>query len=256
MCSNNNDPRIAVAQILWEYALECICSAFLPPCPCPVNDDRVPIATVTIQKTSANPCQLVKVCNLDVRKFCTTFPALQYWLSPFGALARGLRAGLANLCCTIPQIPHVTLDRGQEKPQVNFKRAAAVEVPPNPVAEFSSFVVRSFLERSQTVDVQHFALASLGLTHDKGQPFMSAEDLSHPFEAIFLNQVAWPVLETALPANAGAVLREVLVSVGRTGASGGDSPDNVKSQISDLQRKLQQQQSKLDELQKELKKKK
>ncbi len=259
MCSpNNQDPRMAVAQILWEYALDCICSAFLPPCPCPVSDDRVPIATITIQKTPANPCQLVKVCNLDVRKFCTTFPALQYWLSPFGSFARGLRTGLASLCCTIPPIPPVNIDRPQQNPQINIKRAA-IEVPPNPMTEFSNFIVSSFLERSQSVDAQHFALASLGLTHDGGQAFMSAADLSHPFEAIFLNQVAWPVLETALPSNVSGVLREVIASAGQTGAApAGDSTttlNNLKSQINDLQSALKQHQSKLDELQKELKKK-
>jgi hypothetical protein len=150
------------------------------------------------------------------------------------------------------------LDPAQQNPQVNVKRAAAVQVPPNPITDFSSFLVSSFLERSQTVDAQHFALASLGLTHDKGQAFMSADDLSHPFEAIFLNQVAWPVLETALPANVSGVLREVMASVGQAGAPAGGSTattDNLKSQINDLQKTLQQHQSKLDKLQKELKKK-
>ncbi len=258
MCNNNSDPRMALAQILWEYVLDCICSALLPPCPCPVSDDRVPIATVTITKTAANPCQLVKVCNLDVRKFCTTFPALQYWLSPFGSFARGLRTGLANLCCTIPQIPQTKLDQPQQNPQINLKRAAAIEVPPNPMTDLSNFLVSSFLERSQTVNAQSFALASLGLTHDGGQNFMSSADLGHPFEAIFLNQVAWPVLETALPSNISGVLREVIAAVGQAGAPAGDSTattDNLKAQISDLQRTLKQHQSKLDELQKELKKK-
>ncbi len=259
MCNNNNDPRMAVGQILWEYILDCICSAFLPPCPCPVSDDRVPIATVTIQKTPTNPCQLVKVCNLDVRKFCTTFPALQYWLSPFGAFARGLRKGLSNLCCNIPQIPQTNLDQAQQNQPINLKRAAAIEVPPDPMKEFSNFLVSSFLERSQTVDAQHFALASLGLTHDGGQAFMSAEDLSHPFEAIFLNQVAWPVVETAFPSNVTGVLRGFMAAVGQApapaGAGSNATMDNLKTQINDLQKTLKQQQSKLDELQKELRKK-
>jgi len=259
MCNNQNDPRIAVAQVLLEYFQDCICSAFLPPCPCPVSDDRVPIATVTITKTPTNPCQLMKVCNLDVRKFCTTFPALQYWLSPFGIFTRGFRTGLADLCCTIPQIPQANIDQPQQNPQINLKRAA-IEVPPNPMTEFSNFVVSSFLERSQTVDTSHFALASLGLTHDGGQPFMSSADLSHPFEAIFLNQVAWPVLETALPSNISGVLREVMAAAGQApaapAAAGSNATmDNLKTQVSDLQKTLKQQQSKLDELQKELKKK-
>ena len=51
MC-NQDDPRMPVAQVFWKYVLNCICSSFLPPCPCPVSDDRVPLATITIQKNS------------------------------------------------------------------------------------------------------------------------------------------------------------------------------------------------------------
>lgn len=261
MC-DNEDPRSAVAEVFGEYILNCLCSALLPPCPCPVADDRVPLATITIQKSSTNACQLVEVCNLDVRKFATTFPALQYWLSPLGVFARGFRQGLKTLCCTPPEIPQGNLD---QQPVSSF-REAAINVPPDPMTAFTSFLVNSFNERSQLVNAPAFALASLGLTHDGGNVFMSADDLNHPFEAIFLNQVAWPLVETAFPGKFAGILRGFMAAVAPGPATPAAAPpaavapssaaiDGLKTQISDLQNTLKEQQSKLDELQKHLRKK-
>jgi|HubBroStandDraft_2_1064218.scaffolds.fasta_scaffold01504_5 hypothetical protein len=262
MCNNEN-PRMAVAQVFGEYILNCICSALLPPCPCPVTDDRVPLATITIQKTPTNTCQLVEVCNLDVRKFATTIPALQYWLSPFGVFARGFRQQLKTLCCTPPEIPPGNLDQQSTS---GFRAAAAIDVPPDPMVAFNTFLVNSFNERSQLVNAPAFALASLGLTHDGGNAYMSADDLNHPFETIFLNQVAWPVVETAFPSNFSSVLRGFMGAVAPAAtpaAAAAAAPvapssammDTLKTQISDLHNTLKEQQSKLDELQKHLRKK-
>jgi hypothetical protein len=252
MCESQ-DPRIAVGKVLWEYVLNCICSAFLPPCPCPVSDDRVPLATITIQ---TNPCRPIQVCNLNVRKFATTFPALQYWLSPFGVFARGLRRALTRLCCTPLEVPTGTLD---QVAQARVANAAEVVVPPDPMHAFSTFLVNSFHERTQTVNAQAFAMASLGLTHDKGQVFMSTEDLNHPFEAIFLNQVVWPVLQTALPGNAanflGTIAGAVAPAAAAPAGAAGAEMAGLKAQVADLNNTVKMQQSKLDELTKLLKKK-
>jgi len=118
--------------------------------------------------------------------------------------------------------------------------------------------MNSFRERTQSVNAQAFALASLGLTHDGGQTFMSADDLNHPFEAIFLNQVAWPVVETAFPSNFSSALRGFMgaaVPGAHTEAPSNAVLEGLRTQISDLQNALKQQQFKIDELQKHLRKK-
>jgi|HubBroStandDraft_6_1064221.scaffolds.fasta_scaffold26076_2 hypothetical protein len=266
MC-NNQDPRMAVAQVLWEYLRSCLCSAFLPPCPCPVSDDRVPLATITIQKSSSTPCTLVEVCNINVRKFATTFPALQYWLSPFGVFAQGLRQGLARICCNTLEIPDVQLDQQAPAGAQRAVAAAAVAVAPDPMQTFSTYLVNSFLERSQTLTPQYYALAGLGLTHDGGQAFVSGDDLNHPFEAMFLNQVAWPVAQAAFPPNLSDVLLRFIGFGAQPApapapapapppvAGAGPALDALKSQLADLQHTVKEQQSKIDDLHKHLRKK-
>ncbi len=82
--------------VVVDALLACLCSALLPPCPEPTNDVRVPIAVLHV---SSKPCRVMRVCNWTVyRKFATTFPALQYWLS-IVSIMRTLREGLQKLCC-------------------------------------------------------------------------------------------------------------------------------------------------------------
>ena len=75
---------------------ECICLALLPPCPEPVEDNCVPIATVTVN--CKNGCHIVRVCNWEHRRIVPTVPGLEYWFEPF--LRRfGLAEALARFCC-------------------------------------------------------------------------------------------------------------------------------------------------------------
>lgn len=85
-----------VVPILTEYLRYCLCSTLLPPCPEPVEDPCVNLATITVRK---GDCKIIRVCNWENRKFATTFPNLQYWLSwlPF---VRNLRELLTKACCT------------------------------------------------------------------------------------------------------------------------------------------------------------
>ena len=82
--------------VLIDALFACLCSALLPPCPMPTDETRVPLASLHV---ASNPCRVLRVCNWTTeRKFATTFPALQYWLSvlPYG---QALRQLLQTLCC-------------------------------------------------------------------------------------------------------------------------------------------------------------
>lgn len=83
------------APLSQAYISYCFCSALLPPCPGPVNDPRVPLATITVRKDN---CQILKVCDWDRRKIAITFPNLEYWLSilPYG---RQLLHCVNQFCC-------------------------------------------------------------------------------------------------------------------------------------------------------------
>jgi len=86
---------VQLAPILGEYLRSCVCSALLPPCPEPAGDNCVPLATLTIRKRD---CKILRVCNWSSRKFVTTFPNLQYWLS-FLPFVRNLRQAIERACC-------------------------------------------------------------------------------------------------------------------------------------------------------------
>src|SRR5207247_7190771 len=91
-----------------EYIQYCVCSALLPQCPGQVDDPRVPLATITVKRS---PCQILRVCDWDPRRFVITFPTLGYWLWPIGWSPGGgnsqpsesifarFREVIAEMCC-------------------------------------------------------------------------------------------------------------------------------------------------------------
>lgn len=100
MCQSGADVqtiKTQVAFLLAQYIKDCFCAALLPPCPCPVEDASVPLAAITVSKANG-VCRIVSICNLEVRKFATTFPNLAYWLSVF-PFASDIKKALAGVCC-------------------------------------------------------------------------------------------------------------------------------------------------------------
>jgi hypothetical protein len=97
---NNTAPFFQAIELLGivfvDALLACLCSALLPPCPEPTSDVRVPLAGLHV---GSNPCRVMRVCNWSThRKFATTFPALQYWLS-VSPIMRNIRQLLDKMCC-------------------------------------------------------------------------------------------------------------------------------------------------------------
>jgi hypothetical protein len=104
---NATTPVSVVQQYFRAIVLEmfqaCLCSALLPACPPPAEDNCVPIATLTIN-CKGGGCHIVKVCNWEHRRLVIGFPTLEYW---FGALLTqsGLPQALERLCCEAVPIP-------------------------------------------------------------------------------------------------------------------------------------------------------
>lgn len=91
---------LEIMTVLMAELLACICSALMPPCPDDVSDALVPLAVVSIAGTGT-ACHVTSICNWTTeRKYATTFPSLQYWLSvlPCG---RALREALEQMCCKL-----------------------------------------------------------------------------------------------------------------------------------------------------------
>ena len=88
------DIQAQLAGIAIEHLRACVCSAMLPACPKPSHDPRVPLATITVQ---AGDCQVIRVCNWDVRKFIG-IPSLSLQRLADQPLTR-LVERLRQLCC-------------------------------------------------------------------------------------------------------------------------------------------------------------
>jgi hypothetical protein len=206
LCSAQADPATVVSNVvllLAQFIENCLCSLALPPCPCPVEDAAVPLATITVSKTGG-VCSVVSICNFDARKFVTTFPNLFYWFSAFPTL-RDIRNILTRLCCTPLKGMQLGIREGEQLAFVrtaNEPSAAALvssTATKNGSVEFSQLAALAYARRSNPVDAQTLSMATLGVQDANQAPLMSDAELAHPFETLLLNQVAMPLLQMIVP---------------------------------------------------------
>jgi hypothetical protein len=83
--------------ILLEMFQACLCSALLPTCPPPAEDNCVPLATLTIN-CKGGGCHITRVCNWENRRLAIGFPTLEYWFEALIAQS-GIAGALEKLCC-------------------------------------------------------------------------------------------------------------------------------------------------------------
>jgi hypothetical protein len=186
----------SLGQIAKGLLKECICSALLPPCPGPQLDGCVPLATVTIRRRD---CRILRICNLEGRKFLVTFPNLAYWLSflPFGRI---LRERLAAFCCGETRFEKRPVTPGRP---LFIGRAAATRR--TPTRAFTTFASAFAAERRvPTLDALTFDM--FGLADENGHPFLSADQADDPIAAIFSEEVIRPLLGSITPPGGLAAL--------------------------------------------------
>jgi hypothetical protein len=87
--------RLELDNVRDELRNYCRCSILLPPSPEPVDDDCVPLATVTVR---GDDCKIINICNFGVRHIAFSVPALAYWLS-LTPIGHCLGTYLAARCC-------------------------------------------------------------------------------------------------------------------------------------------------------------
>lgn len=262
-----------------EYIRYCLCAALLPPCPAPVEDPRVPLASITVQRDN---CRVVRVCNLSYRKFVTTFPNLQYWLSwiPF---MRQFRILLERICCREFELrtPGTTTDTTFNPNAASFNANADAPAPEAASAErasvavdtggtdmswlktntFAQMVVGAWGRRNNPADAQTLFMASVGMTDAQGQPLMSETELENPFLFLALNQVAQPVF-ARVPSEAPSVAKNMAKAgvtmrgedttssarEARAESAGGGDVEELRKQLVELQETVRRQQEHISEL--------
>jgi hypothetical protein len=216
---------------LWfEQIFYCFCSTLLPPCPGPVDDPRVPLATITVRKDS---CQILQVCDWNARKIAITLPSLEYWLSilPYG---RQLLECLKQLCCRPFEAGEFTA--GATK-LAGFATLGNIFAPLQPTNDFSPFLFELlaylarcvFANRLSTHASNTMATFMLG----KGPGGTTASDILATFLA---NREA----ATATPA---AESRDAEIN-------------SLKTQLAELQKTMQAHQARIEELNPPLKRRK
>jgi hypothetical protein len=233
---------------------KCLCAALLPPCPDPEMADCVPIATLTVDR---GKCRVRRVCNLSQRRFLTTFPTLEYWLSwlPMFQQWTGGRAGttlrdiVEKMCC--PPIKDtmepVRKSVNIREPKATVRPAASMRAEArSPQGEagdaehpFASLLGEALARRDAPVNAATLLLAAMGATDMKGGALLSSLALEHPAEALLTHQVVAPMFAAMFP---GAAMMR------RPAAADTNDVSDLKQTVTDLKRQLGEHQMRLDRL--------
>jgi hypothetical protein len=224
-----------VKVLLGEFLRACFCSALLPPCPSPVDDDRVYLATITIRRKD---CRILEICNWDQRRFVISWPALRYWLSPL-PYGKQIKAAIANVCCReVREIPARRIDMNAA---IRMHAAKYPLTADEQSANFSRIVVESAFRRDRTVDAATIAMASLGAVEENGEPLLTEAEMRQPAEALLIHQLLLPLVEgigaTTAAAAAGVSPAATVVDMSA-----------MRSELAGLRTAMDQQQRTIEEL--------
>jgi hypothetical protein len=208
-----------IKKILTEYDRYCRCSAFLPPCPEPAEENCVPLAKVTIQRSG---CRIVDVCNFSARRFAVTVPALSYWLSwaPVGEILYGL---VGKKCCptvrlslqdVAPDPGHLAagiainpINQNNNTYSENESEAAApkesgiLQVAQETVQVFA----QAYASRSVEFDSQILLEDAMGARGEDNLPFLSVEERRNPLTTLIANEIAVPLVNAFMPKKPGDI---------------------------------------------------
>ncbi|RPI57900.1 MAG: hypothetical protein EHM55_00185 [Acidobacteria bacterium] len=224
---------VAIGAIAWQ---KCFCAAILPPCPEPSQSDCVPLATVTVTRSS---CCVQTICNMSARKFLVTIPNLQYWLSFVDLFtgsnaAAGLRQVLERLCCR-PTREYQDSVRNADffaNARVSGVRSArrARRAAPGPVNEpaAASTLLNALGSPERRVGIEHLLLGALGARNAEGEPYISDEEMVNPANFLVLNQIVAPLLRAVVPAEVAPA--DVAAGLGAASAD--------RQRLDDLSREL------------------
>lgn len=243
------DAEQVLAVVYVDALIACLCSALLPPCPMPTNDVRVPLALLHV---NANPCRVMRVCNWTTyRKFATTFPSLQYWLSalPFG---RNLRELLQKMCCfdlalpkPNPQVPNVA---GVAQPFA-FASATASAPPDNelnermtlrlnptvtnaaPIHDTSALLVNTLFAQRDTLTAESFLSSLVG----GGQGLSTLQSGNLP-QFLLMNQLLKPLTDAT---GAGSVSKLMTAGLFSSKTAGSEDLTAMRRELAALKQEVE-----------------
>lgn len=223
-------------KLLARFLQDCFCSALLPPCPAPVDDDRVYLATITVRRKD---CRILEICNWDQRHFAITWPMIRYWLSPL-PFGRQLKAAIAKICCVeVPDVP--TVKGFQVKEAVRMNSAKYPLTADAQAANVATILAESAMRVDRPVHAGTIALASFGAVDAEGHPLLSEAVMRQPAEAFLVDALVRPVAGSlGATAAIGAVTAAPIAHAADLAA--------MQSRIASMQSAMDEQQRRLDDL--------
>ena len=120
---------------------------------------------------------------------------------------------LSSICCKPLVKRQVAFGDQANQFRTRIVDEPAGNDPLQPTRDFSQVLAEVFLQPNQTIDTQTLAYSILGLADEKGQPFLSPLEMSHPLETVLANQIGLPFVQAVIPSG-----------LGRTVSSPGESP--------------------------------
>jgi hypothetical protein len=259
-----------IVLIWFEGMLACLCSVLLPPCPEPADDNCIPLATVTVRRRD---CRIRRVCNWTVhRKFATSVPALQYWLSilPYGRLLRRL---IEDTCCHLldrfrqPERERAspneqpttgpsttpagaTTGRAEETAQPFFHSVNTAPFATMRSRETSNLIADALLGRATPLDPKTLfaGFAAVGRRSAEA-PLPDLERDNLP-QYLLAGELLVPLLRGMMPDNLGGVGGAATLSALRFAAAApaGAEVETLRNEMNELRSTLAQQQEIIERL--------
>lgn len=244
--------RLQVIRVVWFYGLlDCICSVLLPVCETS-DDPRLVLGRVTVNKSD---CKVLRVCNWIVeRKFATTFPNLQYWLSWLPYM-RMLRQMLEQGCCDFSAwlekgFGHI----GSLEGMADFKAFDTLGMASMAGAKkyakdsqtFSNLAFSLFAGGSNKLTPKTLFNGVMGLTDEEGKPYMSDEERENLLPLLMMDSFGANLFSGGMPSGLSAVAG---LAAGFTAEPTADIGD-LKAELSALKETVELQKRQIDELNK------
>ncbi len=244
--------RLQVIRVVWYYALiDCICSVILPVCETS-DDPRLVLGRVTVRKQD---CKVLRVCNLITeRKFLTTFPNLQYWLS-WMPYMRVIRQTMEQVCCSLS----LKLDKGlgsyASKMDSSFDFAAfdRLGMASMPLAksktkseqDFSGLFMNLLMGETGRMTPQRLFSGIMKLDDAEGQPYLSDLQRENLLPSLMMDHLAPAILGGGAASGLSA-----FAGLAAAGLSGGMAMEegDLKSELSALKETVALQKQQIDAL--------
>ena len=270
-----------------EIMISCFCSAIMPPCPDTLTDDCVPLAVITVGMDGG--CRVRSICNWTTyRKYVTTFPSLQYWLSvlPYGRL---LREAIEGLCCRPfirrgdsrrynrmadmdmemePELREFRAGPGREEfgggagfargpaSAADTSAASAFRASAQTMARsraFMNMALNTLTSREPPADAEKLVLGLLGQEKEGDEPYLTRMESENLMQYLVLDQLAKPTLRTMFGDQEGGAAASLFRVFGATlgEMSRGESAATdagLGARIDDLTATVERQQQQIAEL--------